>query len=808
MNKLYLFARTTLPVLTLLLFSTLAKADAVVTNTNASGAGSLAEAITTCNTTPGADVISFAIPGTGPFTIDLTTALPVISGPLFIDGYSQSGAIAGSISGRTILININGSGLPGGSDVFTISSPDVSIAGLAVYSSPRYAVNMLQGANNVHIWGNYFGTNASGTATGLGNGSAAIVSNLGNFGANFNQGVIIGIGNDGINDADDINEGNLIVASGGGEGDGITLWNTRTSTVAGNIIGLNKNADATTGFGNARNGILITVQASGNTIGTNGNGASDALEGNIIGFSGQRGIVVLQSDDNIIAGNLIGLGLADVPAANTQQGIYLLNSSGTRIGTDGLGDNSAEGNTICFNGIGGILVSSESFGGFDGDCNDNVIAGNAIGTNQAATLNGGNLGYGIYFARSNPGYTVNNNLVGSNYDGLGDPDERNLIHNNTGNGIATDGSVDAVSLVNNQFSANSFANNGGLGIDLGNNSVTINDDGDGDVGPNGYFNAPVITSVQLTGSNDLVIEGFSRPNSVIEFYIADAGPNQPAGFLKDFGEGQTLIVRVQDDGSLDVPDENIGGTGTYDGTMEGSGAGGTRSEAAFRFTIPSFLFPAGATINASTRITALAFASATTPSSTSEFSGVATIVVTPVTLLDFSAQLNNKNVLVKWRTTNEVNNSHFEVLKSTDGSLYTSIGTVLPQSGTVNEYSFLDAGITAPVNYYRLKQVDIDGRSTLSKILSVRADLGTLVAKATPNPFSSFLNLSYQLKRTEPLRLRLFNLAGVPLRTYTLKGAAGVNTMQLTDLDNLPKGVYILELSGEQLQFRQQLIKQ
>src|SRR5439155_1266072 len=63
----------------------------VVTNTNATGPGSLQFAILDANETPGADLISFNIPGAGPFTISLINTLPTITDPVTIDGTTQPG---------------------------------------------------------------------------------------------------------------------------------------------------------------------------------------------------------------------------------------------------------------------------------------------------------------------------------------------------------------------------------------------------------------------------------------------------------------------------------------------------------------------------------------------------------------------------------------------------------------------------------------------------------------------------------------------------------------------------------------------
>ena len=63
-----------------------------VTNTNDAGAGSLRQAILDANANAGTDLINFSIPGPGPHTIQPASALPIITDPVVIDGYTQPGA--------------------------------------------------------------------------------------------------------------------------------------------------------------------------------------------------------------------------------------------------------------------------------------------------------------------------------------------------------------------------------------------------------------------------------------------------------------------------------------------------------------------------------------------------------------------------------------------------------------------------------------------------------------------------------------------------------------------------------------------
>ncbi|MBO9635640.1 MAG: T9SS type A sorting domain-containing protein [Chitinophagaceae bacterium] len=813
MSKLYkALTRIACSLFVPLCISNVANATIFTVTSNASsGAGSLAQAILDANANSGADIIEFNLPA-GSLVINLTGGLPAITDVVTINGYSQPTAVQGTIAGRTILVQVDGGSMGGNTDIFTINSPNVTIAGLAITRATRYGIYVSQGANNAFIWGNYFGTDATGITGGLGNNGAAIAVNTGNGpGGATTTGVVVGVKDDGTNDA---NEGNLISGStgGNGEGDGIIFWNTQNSVIAGNIIGLEKTG-MLSGFGNARNGILLTVTSNNNTIGTNGNGVSDALEGNIIGRNGGRGVLNFLSHFTRISGNKIGLTNSNSAAPNGLQGIHLMNSHSCLIGTDGVNNNSAvEANLIGFNNSEGIRLSNENFLslglGWADNTNDNTIAGNGIGTDLAGTLVAANQGSGIYFVHTGelPTLTVANNIVGSNNNGTEDAAEANHIANNNNGGIVL--SPAAAGLVTgNKFSRNSiFNNNSLLGIDLNADNVTSNDDGDTDNGVNGLFNFPVITSVEVN-SGKLIVQGFSRPNSVIEFYIADAGPNPnplPGGYTTSFGEGQNYLFRGQDDASLDAPDAQVGTSGTYTATQEGTGTGGTRTEARFSFTIDLSSLPVAVT--AGTRITALAYENATGAGNTSEFGPVSSIVATPVRLLSLDATLNNGKVYINWKTAEEINNDHFEILKATDGAHYKSIATISAK-GNNSSYQFIDNN-PDKVNMYKLRQVDIDGRTTDSKILVVRTDMSTITLKASPNPFGAYLNINYKLDRDDNIRVKLYSFSGALVRTYNIKGNKGVNTTGFTDLGNLPAGNYTIELSGSSISLRQQVIKQ
>jgi trimeric autotransporter adhesin len=128
---------------------------------------SLREAIVAANAATGADRISFNIPGAGVHSISITTALPSITGPVTIDGYTQPGAAVNTAavgSNAVILIEVMSAGTQ---LAFDINANDVSVRGLSL-TALNFPVRIggTTAANNALIAGNFFGLRANGAVSG------------------------------------------------------------------------------------------------------------------------------------------------------------------------------------------------------------------------------------------------------------------------------------------------------------------------------------------------------------------------------------------------------------------------------------------------------------------------------------------------------------------------------------------------------------------------------------------------------------------------------------------------------------------
>lgn len=262
-------------------------------------------------------------------------------------------------------------------------------------------------------------------------------------------------------------------------------------------------------------GIRIQSGSSGNTIG------GTTATGNVISGNIADGIVITGSgtDNNIINGNVIGV---DASAGRNQ--LPNLNNGITIAGSaksNSIGTGSTDGANIIAGNLGnGINITGAT-------TNNNKVMGNFIGvlSNNAAR---GNAQSGVIFADS-----ADTNTIGPG----------NVIAFNSRNGITVGTARSSTAVVRNKITRNSIFMNVGLGIDLGNDGPTDNDNNDVDNGPNTLLNYPEITAVTNNGSSIIVsgIVDTSNPTTASIEIFSNSLP-VPGGDPSGFGEGQTFVA--------------------------------------------------------------------------------------------------------------------------------------------------------------------------------------------------------------------------------------------------------------------------
>jgi hypothetical protein len=169
----------------------------------------------------------------------------------------------------------------------------------------------------------------------------------------------------------------------------------------------------------------------------------------------------------------------------------------------------------------------------------------------------------------------------------------------------------------------------------------------------------------------------------------------------------------------------------------------------------------------------------------------------PIKLLSFSALRNNRNVVVNWQTTSEINNAYFDIERSEDGRNFYPVGKVIA-SGTAttnHSYSFTDLNIPVQnkVVYYRLKQVDKDGAFSYSKTVAILIDKAAANISIFPNPVKDVFTLSIAQSGTEKITYSLSALDGRRLIQQS-NSIIGSTVLTIDALAAQPAGTYILQV--------------
>ena len=168
----------------------------------------------------------------------------------------------------------------------------------------------------------------------------------------------------------------------------------------------------------------------------------------------------------------------------------------------------------------------------------------------------------------------------------------------------------------------------------------------------------------------------------------------------------------------------------------------------------------------------------------------------PVSLLAFAAtKLADGTVAVTWSTASEQNNDRFLVEKSTDGRSFTTFTTVPGSSNSAIkiDYKVIDKNPASGLNYYRLTQVDKDGKLTVFGIKTVNIANGNAGISLYPNPLKgTLINIILPAPTIRKAQVQLFNIAGklVYRGSFTIQG----DLLQV----NLPAkpapGLYLLKV--------------
>jgi hypothetical protein len=171
----------------------------------------------------------------------------------------------------------------------------------------------------------------------------------------------------------------------------------------------------------------------------------------------------------------------------------------------------------------------------------------------------------------------------------------------------------------------------------------------------------------------------------------------------------------------------------------------------------------------------------------------------PIELMTFSGTAKKASIELNWETASEIDNQYFEVQRSGDGQQFEKIAT-LAGAGTSSQpisYYFTDRQPAQGLNYYRLRQLDFDGKFSYSKVIAVHFSSVNQKFQAITNPIQNGkLRLLIEHKKSIPAEIQIIDAQGKLLKTVDIQTKAGVSAKEIW-VGTLPPGHYLARLITE-----------
>ncbi len=186
---------------------------------------------------------------------------------------------------------------------------------------------------------------------------------------------------------------------------------------------------------------------------------------------------------------------------------------------------------------------------------------------------------------------------------------------------------------------------------------------------------------------------------------------------------------------------------------------------------------------------------------------------TPVEFLNIIARQKGSGVSVDWSTSQEFNSDYFDIEKSTDGNNnWAFVSTVkgAGNSSLVRAYNAYDSRPYTGINFYRIKQVDKDGKFKYSKTVNVKINTSKTGVSVLANPFHNVLTIDFLSSKAEVINARLIDIAGKQVASEKWSVSTGNTRKDFSNVSGLQQGMYILTVSNTagEILYNNKVIKQ
>lgn len=167
----------------------------------------------------------------------------------------------------------------------------------------------------------------------------------------------------------------------------------------------------------------------------------------------------------------------------------------------------------------------------------------------------------------------------------------------------------------------------------------------------------------------------------------------------------------------------------------------------------------------------------------------------PVKFVGFTVTAKNNNALIQWSTSEEINANMYEVERSEDGNHWSTIAYVsaIGNSSTLNNYSYTDKNISAKVVYYRVKEVDVDGKTSFTVIKSIKSNVSNTPADIKIASIQNKVLLQFPQEFKGSLVVRFVSMNGQLVDQQTIH-----NPLGQVVLNSKVTGNYVISITNGQ----------
>ncbi|MEZ5046005.1 MAG: T9SS type A sorting domain-containing protein [Chitinophagaceae bacterium] len=169
----------------------------------------------------------------------------------------------------------------------------------------------------------------------------------------------------------------------------------------------------------------------------------------------------------------------------------------------------------------------------------------------------------------------------------------------------------------------------------------------------------------------------------------------------------------------------------------------------------------------------------------------------PIQLSDFEVESNYQNQVISWTTLSERDNDFFVLEHSTDGYTFSPLAYMPSKakngySQNALDYEYINENPQSGINYYRLTQHDIDGKTSISSTIQA-AFIKQAFIQLFPNPVKEYIHLQYESDHNAHVTIAIFDLQGRVVNRVNTTVYTGSQTLDLASA-LIPQGTYLLSV--------------